>query len=233
MQRGENWAVRGVINPVYEDGTTVRVVPEGSPDEWPAGTASDPIPIKWFKPRDGFYPTIRVRGGPERTPRQGIRLPAIDGTPDRSLTVANENFMSVDTRVRRQARGSENVKEQIRRHLDKLLLLSPNHSDRVFFSGADNYAVDHIRDLTWQGEDSDTNLWPLESGRNNAVNASHNQRVRVREGTTVRTAAASQFPDKVFVIKKIATTGPSSAGDHGTDNDHPINSGLGDIPKKI
>jgi hypothetical protein len=232
VARGENWAIRGVVNPVFEDGTTIKIVAVGPVTDWPTGSSADPIPIKWFKPRDGFYPTIRVRGGPERTPRQGIRLPAIDRTPDRLLQVSDANFMAKDDKITRQSRGSENVKEQIRSHLDKLLALPSTHADRIFFAGSGGYAVDHVRDLTWKGGDADDNLWPLESGKNNAINASHNQRVRVKEGSTTRTAAASQF-DKTFIIKKIATTAPSSAGDHGSDNDHPINSGLGDIPKKI
>ena len=46
----------------------------------------------------------------------------------------------------------------------------------------------------------------------------------INENGTPRTQAASQF-DKVFIIKKIATSAPSSAGDHATTNDHPMNSG--------
>lgn len=234
IERGENWAVRGVINPIYEDGTNVKVVAVGNVTDWPTGTSSDPIPIKWFKPHSGFYPTIRIRGGAEKTPRQGITLPTIEQTPERKLQVSGSNFLARDTKITRKDRGSENVKEQYRRHLDKLLALSPNHADRIFFDGSDNYAVDHVRDLTWSGNDHDDNLWPLASAKNNAINASHNQRVRVNVGSTEpRTAAVSQFPDKTFIIKKVATTAPSSAGDHGSDNEHPINSGLGDIPKKI
>jgi hypothetical protein len=40
------------------------------------------------------------------------------------------------------------------------------------------------------------------------------------------------FPDKVFIIKKIAETPPRSKADHRTNNDHPMNSGEGDIPKR-
>ncbi len=233
VQRGETWAVRAEINPAYEDGTNVRVVPEGSPDDWPTGSAVDPIPIKWFKPRDGFYPTIRVRGGADRTPRQGIRLPAVARTPERQLSVAGANFMAVGDKIRRQSRpGSEPAKGAVRRHLDNLLGLSPSHADYIVFQGSSDYAVDHVRDLTWRGNDSEDNLWPLATAKNEAINASHNQRVRVKEGSTTRTNAVDTFPDKYFIIKKIATSAPGSSGDHGSTNEHPMNSGLGDIPKR-
>jgi hypothetical protein len=233
VQRGDTWAVRGVINPVYEDGTSVRVIPEGKPGEWPTGSAADPIPIKWFKPRDNFYPTLRVRGGAERTPRQGMRLPAIHRTPELDLTVKDANFMKLDLKIRRRPRpASEPEKGAVRRHLDNLLDLPASHADRIFFRGSDNYAVDHVRDLTWYGEDDKENLWPLAYAKNAAINASHNQQVRVREGTAIRTNAAYTFPDKYFIIKKIATSAPSSSSDHGSTNDHPINSGEGDIPKR-
>ena len=232
VQRGNNWAVRAVVNPVFEDGTNILVIPEGAATDWPTGSAVDPIPIKWFKPRDGFYPTLRLRGGADRTPRQGIRLPAVDRTPERELQVSNANFMAVGDKIGRTGRGSEGVKTQVRNHIDKLLALGPSDPNYIVFGGSGNYAIDHVRDLTWRGSDDMQNLWPLASDKNNAINASHNQRVRVRDGTTASTGAASQFPDKWFVIKKIATTAPSSAGDHGTTNDHPINSGEGDIPKR-
>jgi hypothetical protein len=40
------------------------------------------------------------------------------------------------------------------------------------------------------------------------------------------------FPDKHFIVKKVATTKPSSKDDHGTSKDKPINSGEDGIPKK-
>jgi hypothetical protein len=235
VQRGDIWAVRGVINPVYEDGTTTKVIPEGSPDDWPTGSAVDPIPIKWFKPRDGFYPTIRVRGGAERTPRQGIQLPAVKDTPTRDLKVKDANFLTVGRKIGRQPRPArEPEKDAVRRHLDNLRGLGPSDADYIVFDGAEKYAVDHVHDLTWQGDDSEDNLWPLAYAKNEAINASHNQRVRVREGSTTRTNAAKEFPDQYFIIKKVATSAPTSSGEsgHGSTNEHPINSGEGDIPKR-
>ncbi|HVY04699.1 MAG TPA: hypothetical protein VHB46_01860 [Burkholderiales bacterium] len=229
--QGEFWAVRGVINPKKVAVTSAKVA-VGNVDDWPTGSAVDPIPIKWFKPRDGLYPTIRVRGGAERTPRQGFTLPAIGDRPARLLKVAEANFMSVDDKIRRQPRGSENVKEQIRGHLDRLLGLPSSQAERIFFDGSDKYAVDHVRDLTWRGADEDENLWPLDSAKNNAINASHNQRVRVKEGDDVRTSAAYKFADKYFIIKKITTSVPSSSSDHDTDEDRPINRGDNGIPKR-
>jgi hypothetical protein len=232
VPRGDFWAIRATINPVFEDGTTIQRIPEGVPSEWPSGSEGDPIPIKWFKPASGFYPTIRYRGGAERTPRQGIRLRAVARTAERELKVADENFMTLDQKVRRQARPDDPVKREIRGHLNNLLNNPDRHDDQIFFAGSGDYAVDHLRDLTWKGRDRDDNLWPLAADKNDAINASHNQQVRVREGTTVRTNAAYMFADKVFIIKKIADTPPRSKDDHRTTRDHPINSGEGDIPKR-
>jgi hypothetical protein len=141
--------------------------------------------------------------------------------------------MKLELKLKRQPRpASEPAKDGIRRHLDNLLALPPSHADHIVFSGSDDYAVDHIRDLTWYGTDDDNNLWPLAYKKNLAINASHNQRVRVREGSEIRTGAAYTFPDRYFIIKKIAASPPSSSSDHGSTNEHPINSGEGDIPKR-
>jgi hypothetical protein len=232
VKRGGFWAIRGVINPVYEDGTTKKIA-EGDVDDWPTGSAVDPIPIKWFKPRDGFYPTIRFRGGAERTPRQGIQLPAVKRTEARRLAVSDANFMSLDQKIKRQPRpGSEPAKNAIRGHLNNLLKDPDHQDDQIFFKGSEEYAIDHVRDLTWTGLDREDNLWPLASDKNDAINASHNQRVRVKDGSTTKTNAAYIFSDKWFIIKKIADTAPRSKDDHRTDNDHPMNSGEGDIPKR-
>lgn len=232
VARGNTWAVRGVINPTFEDGTNILVIPEGAANEWPTGSAQDPIPIKWFKSRDSLYPTLKLRSGSDRTPRQGIRLPAIDRTEERQLQVADANFMAVGDKIRRQPRGSESVKAQVRNHIEKLRALSPSDPQHISFTGQNDYAIDHVRDLTWRGNDDTANLWPLATHKNSAINASHNQRVRVREGNTIRTNAVSTFPDRYFIIKKITTSVPSSSSDHGSTNDHPINSGEGDIPKR-
>jgi hypothetical protein len=160
-------------------------------------------------------------------------LPAVARTEERQLAVRDSNFMAAGNKIARQDRpSSEPAKNSVRGHLNNLLELPASHPDRIFFDGSGNYAVDHVRDLTWRGEDADHNLWPLDADKNNAINASHNQQVRVREGNTTRTNAAYKFPDKWFIIMKIATTAPRSSSDHRTTNDHPMNSGEGDIPKR-
>ncbi|MGY6275620.1 hypothetical protein [Methylomonas sp. MgM2] len=209
-----------------------KVREDGNAADWPTGSGQNPIPIKWFKPRDNFYPTLRLRGGAERTPRQGIKLPAVGRRPERLLKVSDANFMQVDQKIGRTDRGSEAEKQKIREHIEALRDLGPNNENYIVFDGAGSYAIDHVRDLTWQGGDNFENLWPLASDKNNAINASHNQQVRVNDNGTVLTKAAYLFSDKKFIIKKIATTAPSSSSDHGSTKDSPINSGEHGIPKK-
>lgn len=118
-------------------------------------------------------------------------------------------------------------------HLRELGRLPASNANRIVVSTGNDYQIDHIRDLTWMGTDTDDNLWPLSTTLNRGAHASHNQRVRVRTGSTTQTGTTSSFPDKTFVVKKLATSAPTSSGDHGSTNDHPMNSGLGEIPKKI
>jgi hypothetical protein len=229
---GGNWVIEAEASP-KKTAATSALASTIDPTEWPTGSSSsDPIPIKWFKPHSGLYPTLRIgTDGAERTPLQGVRLPAVDRTPERLLKVSK--YVSVDDPLSRKDRGSENVKEQVRDHLEKLRALHYSTGNKAYCDDfAPDYAIDHVRDLTWKGDDLLTNLWPLRSDRNNAINASHNQRVRVKKGNDTEVKAASQFGNKHFIVKKVATTVPSSAGDHGTDDDRPINGQTG-IPKKI
>lgn len=232
VQRGNNWAVRGVINPVFEDGTSILAIPEGAATDWPAGTSdATAIPIKWFK-KASFYPTIRL-GGQSYTPASGITLPAIPGFTARRIAVTGGNFLAVNRKIGRQGRDSESVKARVGEHLRALEDLPARNPNRIQVSSGSSYQIDHILDMTWGGGDELDNLWPYPTVLNRGANASHNQRVRVREGSTTRTGTASSFPDKKFVIKKIAAAAPTSSGDHGTTNEHPMNSGEGDIPKKL
>ncbi len=105
VAQGDTWWVDAAASPGVKAPTSAKVE-VGNVTDWPTGSSVDPIPIKWFKPRNGFYPTIRVRGGPEKTPRQGITLPAIARTAARSLAVANANFMTVGEKDGRRGRGS-------------------------------------------------------------------------------------------------------------------------------
>jgi hypothetical protein len=221
----------GPINPVFEDGTNILVVNEGAATDWPTGSGADPIPMKWFK-QASFYPTIRL-GGTDHRAANGITLPAIPGYGQRRIAVASANFLPLNFTTRRQPRGSESVKARVGEHLRELGRLPASNANRIVVSTGNDYQIDHIRDLTWMGTDTDDNLWPLSTTLNRGANASHNQRVRVRTGSTTQTGTTSSFPDKTFVVKKLATSAPTSSGDHGSTNDHPMNSGLGEIPKKI
>lgn len=215
--------IRALLNEVYKD-------------VWPTGSSSDPIPIKWFKPHSGMYPTLRIgTSGPEQGPLQGVRLPAADRTPERMLKVAK--FVGVGDILARKSRGSDNPKDQIRGHLEKLRTLKGTDDSKAAFCShfKPDYAIDHVQDLTWGGGEGFDNLWPLRKTENEAINASHNQQVRVQEDMAKPpvTKAASEFGNATFIVKEVSTSVPSSPGDHKTDKDNPINSGKGAVPRRI
>jgi hypothetical protein len=206
--------------------------PNKTGEEWPTGDASDPIPIKWFK-QEAFYPAIRLNGV-EYRPTTGITLPAISPKSSRRIDVVNANFLQVGADTGRQERPTPTASDTFGKHLRELgqLPASDNRRIEVVGTGTD-YQIDHVRDLVWQGGDNDHNLWPLRTALNKGANASHYQQVRVKVGDEVKTGAVSSFPKAFhYRIKAIASTAPTSSGDHGTDKDNPTNNGKG-IPKRI
>ncbi len=239
IREDEFWAVLAANTPHVTRRSKVKV-PIGAETDWPTGAPNSRIPIKWFKPREGLYPTIRIGiNGSDKTYLQGVILPAIGKRPARLLRVATGNLGRKGDVLRRQPRpASEPQKQQIRQHIEALQVLPLGHQDRIFFRGQQNWqskdwAVDHVWDLTWRGLDADDNLWPLEKSRNDAINATHNQRVRVREDQ-VWTNAVFMFPNSTFEVAVVVGAPPASKDDHGTNNDDPINSGRRPgIPKKL
>jgi len=210
--------IEGVINPPDSTPKTKR-----KKTEWPTGKRDDPIPIKWYKPKN-IYPTI---GG--NRPEDGVTLPETPRKEVRKLQVSSGNFLDVGQVLsRRDARPDEAKKEDISYRL-KLEEGKGNKGLRVSTS---DFAIDHVRDLAWYGQDTYTNLWPLASTVNNAVNASHYQvaKALVRgqpEAHSVRAWGTGTY----FKIAK-GVSPPSSPGDHGTNEANPVNSGK-DVPKRM
>jgi hypothetical protein len=208
---GETWDYKYVASNGTKKG------PKKSKGEWPAGTSDDPIPIKWYKPQS-LYPTIDGK-----TPIQGVQLPATPRKAARWLQVNPDNFLSKGSIVRHRDTGrpDESKKEDIKHQLDTtgLKVSQPD------------YAIDHVRDLGWYGQDVYTNLWPLDRTKNNNVNASHYQQARAKFRDEYDTRAAKNWTDKHFWIAKVETP-PAGPGDHGTDKDNPVNSGKGGVPKR-
>jgi len=192
------------------------------PQQWPAGTVSDPIPIKWYK-HSGIYPTI---GG--NTPLQGVTLPRTPRKDPLLLKVSDANFIKEQKVLRRREPGrpdetkKEDVKYRLDREKQKRGGLRVSHR---------KYAIDHVRDLAWFGRDVYTNLWPLNPRVNNAVNASHYQYARAKVGNKVETHSVSHWGSKkVFWIAKVIDP-PGRPGGHKTSGSKPVNDGT-QMPRK-
>jgi hypothetical protein len=211
--------IDGVINPPASTPKTTR-----KKGGWPTGKRDDPIPIKWYKPKT-IYPTIAGSG-----PTDGITLPATARKDPLKLLVSSANFLDEGQVLsRRDSRPEENKKEDISY---RLRLEAEKGKEGLKVSVSD-FAIDHVRDLAWFGQDTYTNLWPLASSVNNAVNASHYQVAKALvkgepEARSVRAWGTSTY----FRIAKVVSP-PSSPGGHGTDEGNPVNSGKGDVPKRM
>ena len=210
---GDTWDYEYVMNPKSKKKGPKKA-------EWPAGTKDDPIPIKWYKPK-GLYPTVDGA-----TPTQGVQLPATPRKPARWLQVAADNFLDKGDIVRHRdgPRPDEAKKEDIKHQLDAAVDSGMKVSDK-------EYAIDHVRDLGWYGQDVYVNLWPLNPKQNNDVNASHYQQARAKLRDDHDTRAAKNWNDRYFWIAKVEMP-PGSPGGHKTDKDNPVNSGKAGIPKR-
>ena len=192
-------------------------------NEWPRGDRGDPIPIKWYK-HEGIYPTI---GG--NSPTQGVTLPRTARKDSRKLRVSGGNFVPAGKVLKRRAVGRppEPKKEDIKRRLD----LERDKKKNGLKVSHKEYAIDHVRDLSWFGRDVYTNLWPLDPKVNNAVNASHNQYARAMRGNAVETHSVKTWgTSKHFWIAKVIGP-PSTSGGHGTSRKRPGNDGT-ELPKR-
>ena len=219
VARGDIWLVDAAASP-GTTAVTAAKVDASNPDEWPTGTRDDPIPMRWYKP-SSIYPTLNGQ-----TPTQGVTLPATARRVSRRLQISSSNFLDVGQVLsRRDEERADDKKDEIKRHLDDVVA-----SGQVTSSQA-NYAIDHVRDLAWYGRDVYTNLWPLDRGTNNAVNASHYQYVRAKVRDRVETHGVRYWSTKYFWIAEVVNP-PSSAGGHGTDERRPMNGGMPGVPKK-
>jgi hypothetical protein len=213
------WVVRGAVNPVGERASNKQADDQGGADEWPSGTRDDPAPIRWYKPI-GIYPTI---GG--RTLLEGITLPATARRDPRPLQVSAANVLARgDVISRRDEDRVDDKKNEIRDRLNAV-------QDALPVSQTP-YSIDHVRDLAWFGRDVYTNLWPLQRTTNSNVNASHYQQVRMRVRDSTETRSAQAWgAGKYFWIAQVVAP-PGSPGEHGTDEEHPVNSGTSGVPKR-
>lgn len=184
--------------------------------QWPTGTQADPIPIRWYKsPSD--YPLINGQG-----PTSGVTLPATPGRSSQSLQVSAANFPQQGSILSRQTGRQDTVKSEVYSRLRDLRSQSVN----PWTISANPYAIDHVKDLQWQGTDSYNNLWPLDTTKNSGANSSKYQRATAMEGgSPVVKTVGSWGTGKYFWIAQIVS--PTS----GHDRSSPVNDGTS-VPKR-
>ncbi len=182
--------------------------------QWPTGTQTDPIPIRWYKSA-GDYPTIQGKG-----PTQGVTLPATPGRAAQDLKVSTANFPPQGSTLSRTSGRSDTVKSQVYSRLRDLR----TNSGWVITDSP--YAIDHVLDLQWNGSDAYDNLWPLLTRKNSGANSSKYQRVKAMEGgNAVMKSVGAWGTSKYFWIAEIVSPR------HGHSKTEPVNDGNA-IPKR-
>lgn len=162
-------------------------------DIWPKGTKEDPIPIKWYKKSD-IYPTINGK-----TLEEGVTLPQTEKYNKLELEVSEDNIKMKDKIIKRRPRPKHEDKKQ---EIYERLNLEKKKPGGLGVS-IDKYSIDHVRDLTWRGEDEYDNLWPLDTKKNLAANASHNQYVKAWYRQGVICKVARSWSGKFFIVKEV------------------------------
>jgi hypothetical protein len=153
------------------------------------GTEKDPIPLDWYGPPIGEYPTLYF-GGPvnDKNPARSQKdLKKMRGKPDGNGVVVEEY-----TPFKPRALRDEKNKEQSGRKIglssgfilavnDKVGPLSQQTTqgggklgsiiEPYGYSGADGYELDHVHEIQFGGlskNDTISNLWPLEARKNSS-----------------------------------------------------------------
>jgi 5-methylcytosine-specific restriction endonuclease McrA len=214
----------------------VEIAEVAAKSEWPKGTRTDPIPVKWFK-KPSDYTLI---GG--KTISSGVTLPEVGGRGRRTLFV-NPSYLSMKDVVtkHRPARPKDLKKDQIREHLRALSELPDDGGRITVTEGAStlvpgNYQIDHVRDLNWKGRDIYSNLWPASETKNNAFNANNDQYVKAQmwKGGKWKTERHSarhwgNFGKYFWIADQVNV--PASRG-NPAGGKTPINDGKHGIPKR-
>lgn len=213
---------------------------------WPVGTQQDPVPIRWFR-LPGVFPTIKVYRNGENgqrelvssgSPLTGVNLPAFRSMPAQRLQVLPTNMRPI-VAMQKGARGNEHNKEQVASRLKNDPNIEVVEPDGTVLSGfratPPYYAIDHIRELTLDGDDNYANLWPVRSTINSAFNANFNQAIWLQYGENIDKNRVKYINAKWVKVDDTADEVPRTSGGHGTNKSTwPINRGrlTGGVRKK-
>lgn len=174
------------------------------------GTAADPIPIIWYKPRNQ-YPTLTVNAYNAAGVQQNFNLAypdggtVFDGPPGgnrKQYTFGVHANNRVPGKVSANAYDLRNVKNVITRTRQQEL----NQIIAGLGFNMNNRDGDHVRDLGFEGTDTDDNFWPLPRDVNQrALIWRRAYRFHFKEasggGWRLRSATIDGLPGKYFRIK--------------------------------
>ncbi len=202
-----------------------------SANKTPTGNSkADAININYFKtPQD--YPNIAItdKDGNNRSysATQGITLQ--HKNKEYKLKVSMSNFGEPDISAHQKktsARESEGAEFQnIKKILGEMVAESANIGDLQKQGDLSEqiWQLDHVHESRLGGAQKKDNFWPLSAQKNNAANATYNQKVQLQSGTEVITKKVSDLPEGTKFVVMENKNIPSDAGKHGTSNDNPAN----------
>jgi hypothetical protein len=174
-----------------------------------AGTASDPIPITWYKP-PSVYQTLSLQRGEvskSASPTSGTWLeppPRLQATLDTSggkvkIGVASAYMAREGKRVRKVEAGGA----QIGRVTGAVADFNEVMAYWGLAVGASSLNTDHVTDIAFAGPDDFPNLWPIDAGANNRANEVYRQLVWYEGPGGVEAKSVQDLEDKVFEIARI------------------------------
>ncbi|MEM9293210.1 MAG: hypothetical protein AAGD01_16125 [Acidobacteriota bacterium] len=143
--------------------------PDPSRFDYARGTATDPIPIYWFK-EVSDYPSISVDGKKYKA-FESFDL-EVDGR-EYHFGVSRSNQPRLGLKLRKRAHASDRGKQK---HLNKVLnqgiledRVEIDEDPKANLSEAGGFDGDHVKDLSFSGQDVITNYWPLDAKINRAA----------------------------------------------------------------
>lgn len=173
------------------------------------GTASDPIPITWYKPFKR-YPRmlLNINGQPRYLwPHERTRIPppvatGFGGWEEGgriTLGVTGPYRPGPTLRLTRLGAG-ESTRSRVTNEVEKFISLVEHYG---FNPGSAGFQIDHVHDLALGGHDLKENLWPLDAASNRAGNEVYRQFVWVRDAGGVRIDKVENLAGKKFIINRI------------------------------
>jgi hypothetical protein len=172
------------------------------------GSASDPIPLTWYKPFGAYGSIVLTINGRQRNllPGRENWIPAPERGGFGGWVVTGEINLGVDSEFRpqqskplRRLGAGESTRARVTKEVELFTRLIQFYS--VSGSG---FQIDHVQDLGLGGFDVKENLWPLAAAKNNAGNEVYRQLVWVMDMGGPRVDTVENLTGKNFVIQRIA-----------------------------